>query len=164
MREVRRRISGTRGYQTARCCVLPAYPWSIPWDLILVVGRVALLVFSFLTATVAFTRWRRAAECDTQHTAQQTERVLERLAVLEALIAAGDARIAALGRQLEALASTPAPAPAASGGYQVAMRLARTGASREELMSSCGLTQQEAELVACLHGAAQRTREHSAAA
>jgi hypothetical protein len=145
--------------------VLAAYSWSIPWDLLLVVGRAAFLIFSFLIATVAFTRWRRAAECDTQHTAQQTERVLERLAVLEAQIAAGDARVASLGRQLEALASTPAPAPTSGGGgYQVAMRLARTGASREELMSSCGLTQQEAELVARLHGAAQRHREHSAAA
>jgi hypothetical protein len=163
MREARRRISGTRrGFQTARCCVLAANSWSIPWDLILVVGRAAFLIFSFLIATVAFTRWRRAAECDTQHTAQQTERVLERLAVLEALI---DARVASLARQLEALASTPAPAPTSGGGgYQVAMRLARTGASREELMSSCGLTQQEAELVARLHGAAQRPREHSAAA
>ena len=140
----------------------PANPWSIPWDLILVVGPAAFLIFSFLVATVAFTRWRRAAECDTQHTAQQTERVLERLSALEALLAAGDARIAALGRQLEALASTPAPA--ASGGYQVAMRLARSGASRDELMSSCGLTQQEAELVARLHGAARRPREHSAVA
>jgi hypothetical protein len=142
--------------------VLSANSWSIPWDLLLVVGRAAFLVVSFLIATVAFTRWRRAAECDTQHTAQQTERVLERLSVLEGLLAAGDARVAALARQLEALASTPAPV--ASGGYQVAMRLARTGASREELMSSCGLTQQEAELIARLHGAAHRPREHSAAA
>jgi hypothetical protein len=143
--------------------VLPANPWPIPWEMILVAGCAAFLIFSFLMATVAFTRWRRAAECDTQHTAQQTERVLEGLAVLEALIAAGDARVAALGRQLEALASAPAPAPS-GGGYQVAMRLARTGASREELMSSCGLTQQEAELVARLHGAARRPREHSAVA
>jgi hypothetical protein len=136
--------------------------WSLPWDLILVAGRAAFLIFSFLLATLAFTRWRRAAECDTQHTAEQTERVLEKLSALEALLVAGDARVTALARQLEVLAS--APAPASGTGYQVAMRLARTGASREELMSSCGLTQQEAELVARLHGAAHRGRGQPVAA
>jgi len=35
----------------------------------------------------------------------------------------------------------------------MAIRLARSGASREELMQSCGLSQGEAELVQRLHGA-----------
>jgi hypothetical protein len=141
---------------------MPAILSSLPWELILSVGRAAFLFFSFLIAAFAFSRWRRAAECDTQHTAQQAERVLERLSAVEALLVGTDTRVAALARQLEVLSSTPARG--GSTGYQVAVRLARTGASRDDLMSSCGLTQQEAELVARLHGATQRGREHSAVA
>ena len=136
---------------------------ALPWETILLVGRAAFLIFSFVVAAVAFTRWRRAAECDTEHTAQQTERVLERLAVLEAALAASDARIAAQAQQLEMQLSASANGSAA--GYQIAARLARAGASRDELMSGCGLTQQEAELVARLHGTPRRAaRSHPAAA
>ncbi|MDE2450302.1 MAG: DUF2802 domain-containing protein [Gammaproteobacteria bacterium] len=45
-----------------------------------------------------------------------------------------------------------APSQSLSPGYQIAIRLARGGASREELMSGCGLTLAEAELVRRLHG------------
>ncbi len=46
----------------------------------------------------------------------------------------------------------PALAPAASTpGYQIAIRLAKGGASREELVSKCGLSSHEAELVHRLH-------------
>jgi hypothetical protein len=47
--------------------------------------------------------------------------------------------------------------PAAGGpGYQIAIRLAKSGASREELVAGCGLSLLEAELVQRLHGAAAR--------
>ncbi|ACL72434.1 DUF2802 domain-containing protein [Thioalkalivibrio sulfidiphilus] len=38
------------------------------------------------------------------------------------------------------------------GPYQHAMRLATQGASREELMKTCGLTRGEADLLLALHG------------
>jgi hypothetical protein len=144
--------------------ILSALP-SLPWDEILLAGRALFLVFSFLIAAIAFTRWRRAAECDTEHTAQQTERVLERLAVLEKALAATDARIAAQAQQLESQFNATPSGSAAGYSYQIAARLARAGASRDELMSGCGLTQQEADLVARLHGIPRRAlRSHPAAA
>jgi hypothetical protein len=58
--------------------------------------------------------------------------------------------VAQLGERLERPAAAPSQAP--SPGYQIAIRLARGGASCEELMSGCGLTLAEAELVRRLHG------------
>ena len=48
---------------------------------------------------------------------------------------------------------TRAPGTGASPGYQMAIRLAKNGASREDLMAGCGLSLAEAELVQRLHGA-----------
>jgi hypothetical protein len=64
--------------------------------------------------------------------------------------------ISQLGDRLErpAAAAQGAPAP----GYTMAIRLAKGGASREELMAGCGLSLSEAELVRRLHGqAGERT-------
>jgi hypothetical protein len=45
-------------------------------------------------------------------------------------------------------------APASSQrGYDVATRLARNGASVDEMIANCGITRHEAELLARLHGA-----------
>ncbi|HUK02331.1 MAG TPA: DUF2802 domain-containing protein [Steroidobacteraceae bacterium] len=122
----------------------------IPLDVLLLAGRAAFLVFAFLIAAVAFVRWRRAAERDTEHTCAQTGLVLERLHQLETLIGAAQARLAVLGEQLESRQGTPGTTQAPS--YQIAIRMARSGAERAELMKSCGLTQQEADLVSRLHG------------
>jgi len=54
--------------------------------------------------------------------------------------------------------SASAPAPANSRSYDIALRLARNGASREELMSGCGMSRHEAELAVRLHGPSQRGR------
>jgi hypothetical protein len=58
---------------------------------------------------------------------------------------------------------TPVPAPAAPPpvsasaaprGYEMAIRMARSGASAEEIVASCGTTRAEARLLCRLHGAA----------
>ena len=54
----------------------------------------------------------------------------------------------------------PAPRPRAAclrPSYQIAIRLARSGATREEMMASCGVTRQEAELMQRLACAATST-------
>ncbi len=137
---------------------------------LLLAGRAAFLIFSFVVAAVTFTRWRRAAERDTAHTAEQMTLVLERLERLEALAAQSEPRLAALGEQLETRLGAAAGSGQAS--YPIAIRLARAGAEPEELIASCGLTRREAELVARLHGrwgearGAERlsSRNHPAAA
>jgi septal ring factor EnvC (AmiA/AmiB activator) len=132
--------------------------WMLRWDIVLLGARAAFLVFSFALATIAFARWRRAVERDTAHTSQQLTRVLERLDQLEATLARYEPRLHALAEQLEETppqtAATPAP-----GNYQVAIRLARSGATVAELMSGCGLSRQEADLVARLHCGARRSRD-----
>jgi hypothetical protein len=74
-------------------------------------------------------------------------------------------QVAALGGTLESLASlvqqsgaqrpAPAPAPAAASvntrGYETAIRMARSGASVEEIVASCGTTRAEAKLLRRLH-------------
>jgi alkylation response protein AidB-like acyl-CoA dehydrogenase len=120
-------------------------------EMLLIAGRAVFLLFSFSLAAVAFTRWRRAARAQTGQLLAHHEVVLRRLADLEARVVATNVAISQLGERLERpqqLASAPSsPAP----GYQIAIRLAKGGASREELISGCGLSSNEAELVHRLH-------------
>jgi hypothetical protein len=128
-------------------------------DAVLYVARAAFLVFSFAVAAIAFTRWRRSAERDTQHTADRLALVLARLEAIEARIAESEPRLTALGEQIETHFKSTA---AASQHYPVAIRLARAGAQAEELVASCGLARQEAELVVRLHGRSSSEREREA--
>ena len=120
-------------------------------DFLLIVGRAVFLVFSFLVAAISFTAWRRATRRQTAEVLSQTQLVLQRLAELEARVDATKSAVAALAERLDRPAAA-APSQPPSPGYQIAIRLARGGASREELMSGCGLTLAEAELVRRLHG------------
>jgi alkylation response protein AidB-like acyl-CoA dehydrogenase len=120
-------------------------------DFLLIAGRAVFLVFSFVVAAISFTGWRRATRRQTAEVLGQMQVVLQRLAELEVRVDATRAIVTALGERLERPAG-PLPAHSPSPGYQIAIRLARGGASREELMSGCGLTLAEAELVKRLHG------------
>jgi hypothetical protein len=121
-------------------------------ELMLVAGRAAFLIFSFVIAAVSFARWRRVANAQTGQVLALTDIVLQRLAGIEARIDAAQSSISQLGERVDrpqhAVAATAAP------GYQIAIRLAKSGASREELMSGCGLSLLEAELVQRLHAPA----------
>ncbi len=120
------------------------------FELIFAAGRAVFLLFSFVVAAVAFTSWRRATHAQTEQVLSHTNTVLQRLAALEARVDATKVTISQLGDRLErppAVAST-----GASPGYQMAIRLARNGATREDLMAGCGLSLAEAELVQRLHG------------
>ena len=133
-------------------------------DVALIAGRAVFLVFCFTLAAIAFTRWRRAANRTAQAATEQHNAVVARLAAIEDALAASREQVANACEQIAALSlkldetereqrRTPTPAAAAATpSYQIAIRLAKSGASREELMSSCGLTLAEAELVKRLHG------------
>jgi alkylation response protein AidB-like acyl-CoA dehydrogenase len=120
-------------------------------EFLLIAGRALFLVFSFAIAAISFTAWRRATRRQTAEVLSQAQLLLQRLAELEARLDAMRNSIAKLGERLDRPVA-PAPAQAPAPGYQIALRLARGGASREELMSGCGLTLAEAELVRRLHG------------
>ncbi|MGH8301201.1 MAG: DUF2802 domain-containing protein [Steroidobacteraceae bacterium] len=120
-------------------------------EFLLIAGRAVFLVFSFVVAAISFTAWRRATRRQTEEVLAQSQLVLQRLAELEARVDGARSAIAELGERLDRPVA-PAPSQSPSPGYQIAIRLARGGASREELMSGCGLTLAEAELVKRLHG------------
>jgi hypothetical protein len=119
-------------------------------EFLLVAGRAVFLLFSFVIAAVTFTAWRRATRAQTEALLAQTNTVLQRLAALEARVDATNVTISQLGDRLErpAAVANGAPVP----GYQMAIRLAKGGASRDELMAGCGLSLSEAELLQRLHG------------
>jgi hypothetical protein len=125
-------------------------------EFLLLAGRAVFLLFSFIVAAVTFSAWRRATRAQTEQVLSQTNTVLQRLAALEARVDATKITLLQLGERLE---RPPAAAPAAtSPGYQMAIRLAKGGASREDLMAGCGLSLAEAELVQRLHGSAGAAR------
>jgi alkylation response protein AidB-like acyl-CoA dehydrogenase len=118
----------------------------------LIAGRAVFLLFSFTLAALAFTRWRRAAQAQTDQLLANHDVMLQRLADLEARVDATNRAIAEVGERIGRPQQPPvsvsaAPAP----GYQIAIRLAKSGASLEELISGCGLSIYEAELVHRLH-------------
>ena len=126
-----------------------------PLDVMLMIGRAVFLIFSFVIASVTFTAWRRATRRQTEEVLAQSQTLLERLNALEARFgerldstAAVVARIDERSERQSHLSNGP-PAD-----YQVAIRLARGGASREELVSRCGLSVGEADLVRRLHRSA----------
>jgi hypothetical protein len=126
-------------------------------EFLLVAGRAVFLLFSFVAAAFAFNSWRRATQVQTDQVISQTNTVLQRLAALEARVDATKITISQLGDRLE----RPAPPPtgnAPSASYQMAIRLAKGGASREELMAGCGLSLAEAELVQRLHRSSSNSR------
>jgi hypothetical protein len=135
----------------------------VSFDVILLTGCAAFMAACCALTAVACTRGRRAAERASALAAEQTSLSVERFTRLENLIMDVDARLASLAGELAAHSKpTPNASPA---NYQIAIRLARGGAPREELVSNCGLSQQEAELVARLHGPDKRqmrTASHAA--
>ena len=136
-------------------------------DQALLIGRGAFLVFCFVLASVAFTRWRKASERTTELFFEQNTLLLKRLNALEEQLGANQTQLTEARNEIATLATratglaerledseqrrSSAPAAATAPSYQIAIRLARSGAPREELMSSCGLSRQEAELVQRLH-------------
>jgi alkylation response protein AidB-like acyl-CoA dehydrogenase len=115
-------------------------------EMLLIAGRAVFLVFSFALAAVAFTRWRRATQAQTGQVLANHQVLLQRLADLEARVVASHVSIPA-----------PPPAAAPSPGYQIAIRLAKGGASPDELISGCALSTHEAELIHRLHSPQARS-------
>ncbi len=117
----------------------------------LIAGRAVFLIFSFALAAVAFVRWRRAIQTQTEQLLAGHQVLLHRLADLEARVDATNVSVSKLGERIERPQQLASPQSPATPGYQIAIRLARSGASREELVSQCGLSTHEAELVHRLH-------------
>ncbi|MDY0065872.1 MAG: DUF2802 domain-containing protein [Steroidobacteraceae bacterium] len=121
-------------------------------ETLLIVLRGAMLIGAFWVFALAFIRWRRADERESERLRAQLDKTFSELRSLHETIAVMSARLDALGERAETEARVaPATTPAARG-YDLAARLARNGADAEQLVSACGLTRHEAELLTRLHG------------
>ena len=119
----------------------------ISLDVALSVGRAVFLVLGFILAAIAFTRWRRAAERSAQRFAEQNTALAAQLAKMEESLAEAHRKLDALGEHREGESRRVVAGGASAPSYQIAIRMAKSGASRDELLASCGLTRQEAETI-----------------
>lgn len=142
--------------------------FTIDLDTALNAGRTLFLVLGFVYAALVFKRWQRAAAQDAERVTSLLSAMTERLSEIEGGLASLESRISEINRTVETPYKAPpvvAAATTTSPSYPIAIRLAKNGASVEELMESCGLGRQEAELVKRLHGPARRgSRAQTAAA
>jgi len=137
-----------------------ASDWSIyGLRTLLLLGAFAGLAWALVSAK------RQAAEAHAQ-VAARLETALGEIRKLSGQVIALGGAIETLGARLteaqaqaqaQANAQTPAarPAPSAASantrGYETAIRMARSGASVEEIVASCGTTRAEAKLLRRLH-------------
>jgi hypothetical protein len=123
-------------------------------DEALALGRAVFLVFSFVLASVTFAAWRRAALRHSELAGVHAADVVKRLDGLDARLVATRNAIAQITETLERVSRKETTGNRAIAGYPIAIRLARAGAGVDELVATCGLSPNEAELVCRIHGAA----------
>jgi hypothetical protein len=126
--------------------------------------RASLLLAAFAGFGWALISSRRQAEQASAQVAARLETALGEIRKLSGQMVAMGVTVESIGTQLahaQAQASAPerAPAPrtaqpsagANTRGYETAIRMARSGASVEEIVASCGTTRAEAKLLRRLH-------------
>lgn len=94
-----------------------------------------------------------------QQARAETQALSEKIAALATLVAGIPARLEQ--RPVEAPRPAPRREPSQVRSYETAHRLARSGATVEEIVATCGLAGTEARLLRRLHGAAAE-RENAA--
>jgi hypothetical protein len=127
-------------------------------DVALLAGRAVFLVVCFVLAAVAFTRWRRASHHLAERFDEHSTATTARLADIADALTALNRRLDEMAERQEGEGRRAGATGVAAPSYQIAIRLARSGAPREDLMASCGLTRQEAELVQRLHAPPRQPR------
>ena len=128
-----------------------------PNDILFFAGRTAILLVALLAFSLAFSGWRRATLRSAERLQADLGTALERLQTFAAAQAEQADRLAArlesLEQRIDARAQLNAAAAAgAPRGYELALRLARNGATQDEIAESSGVTRQEAQLLVRLHG------------
>lgn len=115
--------------------------------------------FALVALAVAFTRMRETTRRDVQRLFEQMDLTLGELRNVSDALAASVAGLGDLRASVDDQRRAPplaAASPAAARSYDIALRLARNGASRDELMAHCGMSRHEAELAVRLHGPARK--------
>jgi len=125
------------------------------------IGRVAAIVMALAGFAWAVRRMRQesAAHIELLITAQQqaraeTQALAEKISALATILAGIPAR---MERPVEAPRAAPRRESSSVRSYETARRLARSGATVEEIVATCGVAGSEARLLQRLHsGAAER--------
>jgi hypothetical protein len=134
--------------QTATPHVTAAVTAPADFVLIVVTGA-AIILAGILIAAVFAARLKRSVTLQSRQILDGAAWLAEQVEQLGAALALTDARIATLAARLDEQSRTAQGTGPTS--YNVAIRLARSGATRQELITTCGVTQQEADLVLRLH-------------
>ena len=124
------------------------------FELLLIVARGIALLLSLFTIAWALVRWRRDTSRDNQRVFEQLDLVRAELMQLQEQVGSLPAPQTVTPERRsppEQQRIINVPTNAAPRGYEVAARLARSGATCSELVSSCGLSRHEAELLLRLH-------------
>ena len=121
------------------------------------VARAAAIVIAFVAFAWALRRMRQesAGKLDALLAAQQLARaetaaLAEKVAALSTLVAGIPARVE---RPVEVPRAAPRRDASSVRSYETARRLARAGATVEEIVATCGVAGSEARLLRRLHGA-----------
>jgi hypothetical protein len=123
-------------------------------DVVLIAGRALLLVGALCVFALAFIRWRRTDETNNQRLQQQLQHAFGELRSLHETVMVMSARLEGMSERADVGARlAPAGSATPQRGYDMAARLAKNGADVEELVTNCGITRHEAELLVRLHGA-----------
>ncbi|MEO8308273.1 MAG: DUF2802 domain-containing protein [Pseudomonadota bacterium] len=122
-------------------------------EMLFFVGRAAILVVAFLAFAVIFWRWRSAGQRDMQRLFNEVEQLHRESRGLVELVGVLSGGVSLLDEKFETRAQLSAAA-AGNGprGYELALRLARSGAAVDEIAETSGVTRPEAQLLARLHG------------
>ncbi len=128
------------------------YVFVPPPDYLLVpLTGAAIVVAGILIAAFFAARVKQAVTAQSRDILGSAAWLAEQIEQLGSAVSATDERVAALAARLDEHSRTTQGNGTTS--YNVAIRMARSGATRQELMSTCGVTQQEADLVLRLHSA-----------
>lgn len=118
--------------------------------------RAALLLAAFAGFSWALVSSRRQAERANGQIAARLDTALAEIRKLSGQVVVLGGAVETLAvRLIQAPAPKQASAPAAASvntrGYETAIRMARSGATVEEIVASCGTTRAEAKLLRRLH-------------
>lgn len=134
---------------------------SLSLDTVLMVARALSLVLALAMFGWGFARWRKAAERDTQRVFEQLDLVRADLLIMKEVMQSAAQRVDSAAKQVaHDVRLAPTQNSGTGRGYEIAARLARNGAQKEELIKSCGITAHEAELLVRLHGHAQKNAQN----
>jgi hypothetical protein len=125
---------------------------TVSLEAVLIFSRGVLLIGACGVLSWAIVRWRRQLELDARRLFEQMDLALVELRTVQEIVQRLESRLATLAGQVEAGSRAAPPATgAAARGYELAVRLAKRGAPVDEIVSTCGITRHEAELLVRLH-------------